>query len=388
LHPSPAVHAPTAYHSAAPAWRPPLQTISGLRFFAAMHIVLLHTFRASWLPPEAARLVRWGASTVSLFFILSGFILTYVYAAHGGGLRIPAREFLWRRLVRLYPVAMLGHLLTVPLVWHLYGPVERWLRAVVTAGGVQAFWPPFADSFDTPGWSLSFLALGYLVLPSVLRRTAGWTPRRLVLAMLGLWVAMLIPAAAYALARPADPLWLVALFTFPVVRLPEFLFGAMVARLLIARAWPPPPAWVAPAVTGVLVATLVLTPTVLFPLNHNGLWAPLHAVLLWALAVGTPGWMHHVLGAGPSRRLGEASLAIYLLHVPLWAWMLRLAGDVASWGTLPSAGFYALYLALVVALGMTLDRLVVRLAARLRRPQPATALPAGAAPTQTRSMVR
>ncbi len=52
--------------------------------------------------------------------------------------------------------------------------------------------------------------------------------------------------------------------------------------------------------------------------------------------------------------------------------------DVASWGTLPSAGFYALYLALVVALGMTLDRLVVRLAARLRRPQSAIALTAGA----------
>ena len=120
-------------------------------------------------------------------------------------------------------------------------------------------------------------------------------------------------------------------------------------------------------------ATLVLTPAVLFPMNHNGLWAPLHAVLLWALALGSAGWMHSILGAGPSRRLGEASLAIYLLHVPLYAWMLRLAGDVAAWGSLPSAAFYALYLTLVVVLGMALDRVLERLTRRLRRRTPAPA---------------
>lgn len=350
-----------------------MPAIAGLRFYAAMHIVLLHTLRAGWLPPEVARLTKWGASTASLFFILSGFILTWAYAAPGGGLRVPSREFLRRRLVRLYPAAMVCHLLAVPLVWSSYGPVERWLRAVATAGGVQAFWPAFADSFDSPAWSLSYLALGYLLLPSVLRRTAEWTPRRLLAGMAVLWAAMLAPAAAFVLVQPADPLWRTALFTFPLARLPEFLFGVLLARLLLAREWPRLPAWVAPAAATALVATLVLTPAVLFPMNHNGLWAPLHAVLLWALAAGSAGWMHSVLGAAPSRRLGEASLAIYLLHVPLYAWMLRLAGEVAAWEAVPSALFYALYLVLVVVLGMALDRALERLTRRLRRRTPAPA---------------
>jgi peptidoglycan/LPS O-acetylase OafA/YrhL len=338
-----------------------------------MHIVLLHTLRAGWLPPEVARLTNWGASTASLFFILSGFILTYAYAAPRGGLRVPTREFLRRRLVRLYPAAMVCHLIALPLVWNSYGPVERWVRAAATAGGVQAFWPAFANSFDSPAWSLSYLALGYLLLPSVLRRTAEWTPRRLLGGMAVLWAAMLAPAAAFVIAQPANPLWRTALFTFPLVRLPEFLFGVLLARLLLAREWPRLPAWVAPAAAAALVATLVLTPAVLFPMNHNGLWAPLHAVLLWALAVGSAGWMHSILGATPSRRLGEASLAIYLLHVPLYAWMLRLAGDVAAWGALPSAAFYALYLTLVVVLGMALDRVLERLTRRLRKRTPAPA---------------
>ena len=263
-----------------------------------MHIVLLHTLRAGWLPPEVARLTKWGASTASLFFILSGFILTYAYAAPRGGLRVPAREFLRRRLVRLYPAAIVCHLIALPLVWNTYGPVERWLRAAATAGGVQAFWPAFANSFDSPAWSLSYLALGYLLLPSVLRRTAQWTPRRLLGGLAVLWAAMLAPAAAFVIAQPANPLWKTALFTFPLARLPEFLFGVLLARLLLAREWPRLPAWVAPAAAAALVATLVLTPAVLFPMNHNGLWAPLHA----RAAVGAGCGIRGVDALGPGRR--------------------------------------------------------------------------------------
>jgi 3-O-acyltransferase len=345
----------------ASATRPQLPALAGLRFYAAMHIVLLHTFRAGWLPPEVGRLVRWGASSASLFFILSGFILTYAYAARGGGMRVPARQFWRRRLVRLVPPALVCHLLAVPLVWTTYGPVERWVRAAATATGVQAFWPAFASSFNSPAWALSYLALGYLLLPAVLRRTAGWDPRRLTVAMGVLWAAMLLPPAAYAALQPADPLWRTALFTFPLVRLPEFLFGVLLARLFCAREWPRLPAWAAPAAAALLVASLVLTPAVLFPLNHNGLFAPLHAVLLWALAVGTGGWMHRVLASRPSRRLGEASLGIYLLHVPLYGWMLHFFPDVAAWGPAPSAVFYAVFLGLTVVLGLGLERALERM---------------------------
>ncbi|HEU0300204.1 MAG TPA: acyltransferase family protein, partial [Longimicrobium sp.] len=272
-----------------------------------------------------------------------------------------------RRLVRLYPPALVCHLLAVPLVWSAYGPVERWLRAAATAGGVQAFWPAFAGSFNSPAWALSYLGLGYLLLPAVLRGTAAWGPRRLATAMAVLWAAMLLPAAAYVVLQPAAPLWRTALFTFPLVRLPEFLFGVMLARLFCAREWPRPPAWAAPAAVALLAASLVLTPAVLFPLNHNGLFAPVHAALLWALAAGTGGWMHRVLASRPSRRLGEASLGIYLLHVPVYAWMVHFAPDVAAWGLAPSAAFYAGFLALTVVLGLGLERALERV---VRHPKP------------------
>jgi hypothetical protein len=49
--------------------------------------------------------------------------------------------------------------------------------------------------------------------------------------------------------------------------------------------------------------------------------------------------------------------------------MVHLAGDVAAWGSLPSAAFYAVYLTLVVVLGMALDRALERVTRRVRPPR-------------------
>ena len=355
-----------------------LTPLQGLRFFAAMHVVLLHTSGAAWLPPRVSRLADWGASTANLFFILSGFILTYAYAAPGG-LRVSTRDFYRRRFVRLFPLALLGHALTAPLVWNSYGPVERWARAAASAASLQAWWPPFAGSFNSPSWSLSYLALGYLLLPWVLRSTTSWAPRRLAWALAALWAAMLVPAALYVALQPSDVFWRMALFTFPLLRLPEFLFGVILALLLTHQGGRRAPGWLAPAALAGLVAGLVLTPAPLFALNHNGLYAPLHAALIWGLAT-SGGPVQRLLSAAWAQRLGDASFGIYLLHVPIHSWMLRLlGGKVSEWGPAPSAAFYLAYLALAVAAGWIAHHWFVEpIAARVRRsprlpPEEATA---------------
>jgi peptidoglycan/LPS O-acetylase OafA/YrhL len=338
--------------------------LQGLRFFAALHVVLLHTFGATWLPETLDRLVRWGGSTASLFFILSGFVLTLAYALPGGGLRLRDRVFWGRRAARLFPLGILSHLLVVPLVWWTYAADERWLRAALTTVGLQAFWPPFAGSFNSPGWSLSFLALGFALLPTAVRWTAAWSPRALALAALALWLTMLAPAAAYVAAAPGAGFWQTALYTFPVVRLPEFLFGVVLARLLRARSWPAPPPWLASVALAALVAGTLAAPDALFPVSHNGLFAPLHGVLLWSLAYGG-GALGRLLSWRVACRLGEASFALYLLHVPLHAWMSGLAGGgVAGWGTPASAAFFLSFLVGAIVLSDVVERWFVAPIAR------------------------
>ena len=349
-----------------PAYLAPLQ---GLRFLAALHIVLLHTLHAPWLPTPLARLTTWGSSTASLFFILSGFVLTWTYAAPGQGMRIPARQFWRRRAARLVPLALLAHLVVVPLVWSHYAPGERWPRALAAATGLQAWYPPFADSFNSPAWSLSFLALGFLLLPWLLRLTAQWTRARLLAAMAGLWVWMLVPAIAYALVRPEAPAWKAALYSFPLVRLPEFLFGVVLARLFALRTPRLPHRWQLPAVVAVILAGLTLTPTRLFPLNHNGLFAPVHAALIWTLGAGG-GRVGRWLSLPAAQRLGDASFAVYLLHVPVYAWMVALAGgEVASWRVGASLAFYVAYLALTVLLAVAAERWIAAPLARRLAPR-------------------
>jgi peptidoglycan/LPS O-acetylase OafA/YrhL len=162
--------------------------------------------------------------------------------------------------------------------------------------------------------------------------------------------------------------WRAALFTFPLVRLPEFLFGAVLALLLTHEPGRRAPGWLVPAALAGLAAGLVLTPAPLFALNHNGLYAPLHAALIWGLAT-SGGPVQRLLSAPWVQRLGDASFGIYLLHVPIHAWMmLLLGGKVAEWGAAASAAFYLAYLALAIAAGwMAHHWFVEPIATRARR---------------------
>ena len=85
------------------------QTLDGLRGAAALSIVVLHTphFFNQWHLP-------YSFLSVDLFFVLSGFVLA---AAYEERLRsgMSAMTFLRLRLIRLYPLYVLGTLLGVPV---------------------------------------------------------------------------------------------------------------------------------------------------------------------------------------------------------------------------------------------------------------------------------
>ena len=61
--------------------RSPLPALTGIRIFAAYYVVMLHTgagyFGRNGAPQAVLRLLDKGYFAVSLFFILSGFILVY-----------------------------------------------------------------------------------------------------------------------------------------------------------------------------------------------------------------------------------------------------------------------------------------------------------------------
>ena len=319
--------------------RPRLYAVSGLRYLAALHLVVYHLAllgfieTASLVAPLRA-LVEAGYTTTSMFLVLSGFMLFYGYVDGSGQLRTSARRLWWSRFAMLYPLAVLGQLLGLPAALfgsESMGPGEIVARLAAALTLTQAWIPAVAFSLDGPAWTLSCLAAFYALFPWLAARTAQLSRRATVFALGGTWLAAQGLVALALAARPdlisthgtdSGDTVAVLLHVSPALRVWEFASGVFLARLLLgpwaAAALPAPRAWRSPdvAFAALVAALVVLAERLPFHLLHNGLLLPLHWLLIASLVAGR-GLLGRSLSARGVVALGEASLPIFLLHVPL-----------------------------------------------------------------------
>jgi peptidoglycan/LPS O-acetylase OafA/YrhL len=313
--------------------RAQLPALTGLRFVAALWVVVFHMWRwEKWdAPAVVENLVAGGPIAVTLFFVLSGFILTWTYA-DGEKLKVSTGAFFAARLARVYPLHVLALVIAFPVVVAVArrdgGDVsaEMWrgLSALVL---VQAWWPDLALAWNPPAWSISAEAFFYLsfpfIAPLVLRgsRPAAWAVGA------GAFVASLLPSVLYLATDPdglgtathaSHGFWLGALKYHPVARLPEFVMGVVAGRLFLSAPRSPRASLYGAAAGGVVIG-FVVAGALPYALTHNGLFAPLFALVIVGLASGE-GLLTRLLSTRPLQRLGEASYALYLLHVPLLYW--------------------------------------------------------------------
>ena len=110
-----------------------LDALTGLRFLAALHVVLFHfgkTLVAA--TPEGVR--HWvgaGYSAVGVFFVLSGFVLAWNYLDGDGRMQAGPRAFWAARVARVYPVYALTFLLSAPATIELSVAANGWAVAAV-----------------------------------------------------------------------------------------------------------------------------------------------------------------------------------------------------------------------------------------------------------------
>lgn len=158
-----------------------IKALTGLRIVAALWVVLFH-FRPMLgdaspdLRDALAPVLNCGAQGVDLFFILSGFVLTYNYLDRmGRSFSTRATlHFLWLRLARVWPVYLVTlHLAALWVIFTLHvGHVPSPDAASLTAISyvrqillVQLWFVPFFDdsSWDGPAWSISAEWLAYVL---------------------------------------------------------------------------------------------------------------------------------------------------------------------------------------------------------------------------------
>ncbi len=338
--------------------RPHLKALTGLRFVAALPVVLFHVLPRAAMPAWAGHLADLGYITVGLFVVLSGFVLAYAYGDSEG--EVDKAGFYRNRFARIYPVYALAMLVALPEFARTFEALELprdefSLDVLLRFTLVHAWHPGTMKYYNVPSWSLSCEAFFYLlfpfILPAVMRIKANEVFRSLV-AVLAL--AAFAPALyewTYPGATPATENYRVLLIKFhPLVRLPEFIAGVLLGRLYLGQTERPARLdrylWLGPAV--VVLAVLFGMPYVLL---HTGGLAAAFAAMVWGLAWRGSSW----LASRPMVLLGEASYALYILHLPVfrilegWA-----AGRGIAVGTLP----FALAMVLVlIAISLAVQRL-------------------------------
>ncbi|MGJ5756539.1 peptidoglycan/LPS O-acetylase OafA/YrhL [Streptomyces puniciscabiei] len=346
--------------------RPRLDSLTGLRFFAALSVFVCHSSYLA-LPTFANHHTnvvfhqvanQFGGLGVAFFFVLSGFVLTW---SSRTGDRLT--HFYRRRFVKILPLYYVAGAAAVAVFWGTGTQVSDVVRYATLT---QVWVPNPKHNFTVlpPGWSLAVEAVFYLVFPFVVGRFRTVRPRT---AWTGLAVcvagAFLMPVLAYDVL-PAGHIKLISepsvtgfqlwfAYVFPVGRLFDFFAGMFAALLVTSGRFPRVSLpWVlASFVPAYVVASYS---PVLF-----GWRAPLiiSCVLLIVAAAqrdvaGRPG----VLSSRPLVALGNASFAFYLCHyLVLYTLNIKVLH-----GPFDSAAMVAFYLAAALAISLALAGLLYR----------------------------
>ena len=339
------------------------------------------------MPGPIAHTIGAGYTAVSLFFILSGYILTYNYVPDPDAPALDRRQFWIARVARIYPVYVFSLLLALPRFLELL--IDSNASASASAldttrvlGSsllmVQAWFPSLAYRLNWASWSLSaeafFYALFPLLVPFVCSRRVRRHPVVVgaILWIVSVSVVMVIwkfsrtPMAKAVMSRND---WFTLLSFAPIFRLPEFVLG-----MLLGIAYPAGSARVSPRTGQLLTLGALAMLVVLLPQSNRlpiiplrtGLLMPVFGMLIVGLAVGKSA-VTRFLSRPSLLLLGEASYSIYILHTPIHSWLRGV--DMLDGGLLFSSPLWIpLYVAVTISVSiLTLRELEIPARAYVRR---------------------
>ncbi|MBF9237141.1 acyltransferase [Hymenobacter sp. BT683] len=340
--------------------------LNGLRFVAALLVIINHIEQQrlfhgrpslSYIPVVQ----RIGDEGVTLFFVLSGFLITYLLLLEQEQFgQIAVGQFYKRRALRIWPLyyaVVLLALLVLPNAALLRAdgfstdiaqlPQQALLHAVLLPNVALVLYGGIP--FLSQAWSIGTEEQFYLVWPWVLRRAGAQVLPVVGGVFLLLLAAQRVIVVAFHAAQPEPGPVLAFAFNFLYFfRLDCLVVGAVPAILLFQRRTAVLRWLMAPAVQWLsLLAVLgLLAWGQRFPL-HEQVYAGLFAVLILNLAAAKKpiitlekGWLSY---------LGKLSYGLYMLHY------LAVALVLQQWGPWldTQIGWLRWLLTLLASLGLT-----------------------------------
>lgn len=360
-----------------------IRALTGLRGALAVWVVLAHL----WSPavPQFPRLVELakpalgGSLVVDCFFVLSGFVITYVYAERMRTFSwAGARDFWRHRFARIYPVYALALALFITFIALSQGLSNPPIPSVVIEptsilrNALFLHSLPDGIVINPPAWSLPGEVVAYALFPLLVLGLVR-IPRASI--AFGLAAAVAVAGATLIAVTYTERFgyslyelsWMRAGWAFPA--------GCLLARgwMLLGdrrRSWQ----WDVVAVVGalgVVVAILTGDPSPTFYLPPAGL--PFLCLVVVGCA-GATGWVYGALSHRVTVWGGRISYSLYLTHYLVVYVYLEIVvrNDVADAPFAVRLGGLLLAIVVVVALGAACYHLVEEPARRAlsRRPAP------------------
>lgn len=224
--------------------------INGLRFFAAFWVLLFHAsihFGELDLLGYIQPLLDQGTLAMTLFFMLSGFILSYRYSTFSNAEDI--RQYAAARVARLYPVYIFMGLSTIWLITQdadQFWIIDRlgdlgyvpFIIVVILLFllGVQAWFPSLLGVWNFGGsWSLSVETFFYVLFPWLRKIIGKLSNRILIIANIVCVVIIASIAVGMLISLSLENSKTAVYYILPIFRLPEFILGICGYVLFVER---------------------------------------------------------------------------------------------------------------------------------------------------------
>lgn len=305
-----------------------IKSLTGIRWLAALSVFVSHVLVGPDVPPLIMNISQKGYFGVTLFFILSGFILTITYFKKFEKMSFSnVYNFFVARFARIYPLYLFCLLASLSLFYVLNRNVPNYFGLHLLAIQAWSGSTEVAFGLNGPGWSIGVEIFLYSMFPILIFLFRGLfdSPLKIGLLISGTTLLMVIIALFFHLYA-LDSLnsdnaasahrWL---YRMPLMRLGDFVLGICAGALYVLNLR---------SKFKVRISTSFLVPIALIfsivaiyfiPTGNAFSWDVGYAIplvfLLFAISINSKNIFSRWLSSNHMVFLGEISFAFYLSHV-------------------------------------------------------------------------
>ena len=321
-----------------------LDALTGLRFIAALAVVLVHAMKYA---DGVSAYNAYATNAVAFFFVLSGFILTYVY--HDRLWQVGVIKFYFARFARIWPLHVVC-LVAAIAVQYYYGQTGGTTSSLLASHlSMLQSWIPIEKwslRLNGPAWSISTEFGFYFVFPVLL-----WLGRKqfwpIALVSILATVAMVV-GMQYAVnqAQIGNIHAIDIAYVNPLFRVVEFVIGMWVGKFYLSFtksgrfahadgsshsriAWVKDSCWELLAIGFLIFLFREATMGHLHEYLQANRWQVAEnwirksggtvlgfAAIVWVFS-WSRGFLSNLLSTRTAVYLGEISFALYLIQIPV-----------------------------------------------------------------------